>query len=214
MKIIMLGVPGAGKGTQAALLTEKLNVPHISTGDIFRANIRNRTPLGEEAKHYIDAGELVPDEVTIAMVIDRLDQPDCAEGYILDGFPRTLVQAEHLKEELDSRGTQIDHAVYIDVPDEEIVERMAGRRMCPKCGASYHIHHVPPRREGICDRCGEPLVTREDDMEETVRKRIAVYHDLTHPLTDYYEAQGILVTVDGTLPMKGVFQAILDGLGV
>lgn len=213
MKIVMLGAPGAGKGTQAKMLADQYAIPHISTGDIFRANIKEGTELGKKAKEFIDAGALVPDELTVDLVMDRIDHEDCKKGYILDGFPRTINQAEKLTEALGVKGGDIDYAVNVDVPDEAIVERMAGRRMCPNCGASYHVVNIPPKKDGICDRCGEELITRKDDQPETVKKRLAVYHEQTQPLYDYYKEKGLVVDVDGTKPMEEVFQAIVSRLG-
>ena len=213
MKIIMLGAPGAGKGTQAQRIAEKYGIPHISTGDIFRANIKNGTELGKKAKAFMDQGLLVPDELTVDLVMDRISQPDCKEGYILDGFPRTIPQAEALTEALAKKGEAIDFAIDVDVPDEKIVTRMAGRRACIKCGMTYHIVYAAPKKEGICDKCGAELVLRDDDKPETVQKRLAVYHEQTQPLIDYYKAQGILKSVDGTKPMDEVFSAIVGILG-
>ena len=213
MKIIMLGAPGAGKGTQAKKISDKYEIPHISTGDIFRANIKNGTDLGKKAKEYMDKGALVPDELTIDLVMDRLAQPDCEHGYILDGFPRTINQAEKLTEALSTHGGEIDYAVNVDVPDASIVHRMAGRRVCPACGASFHVEHIPPKKEGICDTCGGELILRDDDKPETVQKRLNVYHDQTQPLIDYYTRQGVLKTVDGTRDLNEVFQEIVDILG-
>lgn len=212
-KIIMLGAPGAGKGTQAKMLADKYGIPHISTGDIFRANIKNGTELGKKAKAYMDAGALVPDELTVDLVMDRLAKDDCVNGFILDGFPRTINQAQKLTEALEKGSGEIDWAVDVEVPDEEIVARMSGRRMCSSCGASYHIVHIPPKTEGVCDRCGEPLSIREDDKEETVRKRLAVYHDQTQPLIDYYTKKDRVLTIDGTQTMEAVFAAITSELG-
>ncbi|MBR1439791.1 MAG: adenylate kinase [Lachnospiraceae bacterium] len=208
MKIIMLGAPGAGKGTQAKMIAEKFAIPHISTGDIFRANIKNNTPLGQEAKKYMDEGKLVPDELTVKILLDRVAQDDCKNGYVLDGFPRTIPQAEVLDQELTKLNDQIDYAIDVDVPDENIVKRMSGRRACLTCGATYHIEHIPPKQEGICDKCGSELVQRDDDKEETVLNRLKVYHDQTQPLIDYYTKKNILKTVDGTVDMKDVFAAI------
>ena len=208
MKIIMLGAPGAGKGTQAAMISEKYGIPHISTGDIFRANIKNGTELGKEAKTYMDAGKLVPDELTVRILLDRVAQDDCKNGYVLDGFPRTIPQARVLDEELAKMQDHVDSAINVDVPDENIVGRMSGRRACLKCGATYHIEHLPPKKEGICDACGSKLVLRDDDKPETVQKRLAVYHEQTQPLIDYYAGQKILHTVDGTKDAKEVFAAI------
>ena len=209
MKIIMLGAPGAGKGTQAKMIADKYSVPHISTGDIFRANIKNGTALGMEAKTYMDAGKLVPDELTVKILLDRVAQEDCKNGYVLDGFPRTIPQAEVLDKALTELGDQVDYAINVDVPDENIVNRMSGRRACLACGATYHIVHVPPKAEGVCDRCGKELVLRDDDKPETVLNRLKVYHDQTQPLIDYYTEKGILKTVDGTVDMQDVFAAIV-----
>ena len=208
MKIIMLGAPGAGKGTQAKMIAEKYGVPHVSTGDIFRANIKNGTELGMEAKKYMDQGLLVPDELTVRILLDRVAQKDCENGYVLDGFPRTIPQAEVLDGALTELGDKIDYAIDVNVPDENIVRRMSGRRACLTCGATYHIEHIPPRQEGICDKCGSELVLRDDDKPETVKNRLAVYHEQTQPLIDFYEKKGVLRTVDGTLPMEEVFAAI------
>ncbi len=213
MKIIMLGAPGAGKGTQAKMLAEKYKIPHISTGDIFRANIKNGTELGRQAKEYMDKGLLVPDELTVKILLDRVAQADCSDGYVLDGFPRTIPQAEVLDEALTKLGEKIDFAINVDVPDENIVKRMSGRRACLKCGATYHIEHIPPKKEGICDTCGSELVLRDDDKPETVLSRLKVYHDQTQPLIDFYTAKGVLKTVDGTVDMKDVFSAIVKILG-
>lgn len=208
MKIIMLGAPGAGKGTQAKMIADKYGIPHVSTGDIFRANIKNGTELGMEAKKYMDQGLLVPDELTVKILLDRVAQEDCAGGYVLDGFPRTIPQAEVLDKALSELGDAIDYAINVDVPDENIVKRMSGRRACLACGATYHIEHIPPKEEGICDKCGQSLVLRDDDKPETVLNRLKVYHDQTQPLIDFYTEKGVLKTVDGTLDMKDVFAAI------
>lgn len=213
MKIIMLGAPGAGKGTQAKMIADKYGVPHISTGDIFRANIKNGTELGMEAKKYMDQGLLVPDELTVRILLDRVAQDDCKNGYVLDGFPRTIPQAEVLDCELTKLGDHIDYAINVDVPDENIVKRMSGRRACLTCGATYHIEHVPPKKEGICDVCGSKLVLRDDDKPETVKNRLNVYHEQTQPLIDFYTEKGVLKTVDGTVPMEEVFAAITAILG-
>lgn len=213
MKIIMLGAPGAGKGTQAKKIAEKYSIPHISTGDIFRANIKNGTELGRKAKEYMDQGLLVPDELTCDLVVDRIGQEDCANGYILDGFPRTIPQAEALTAALSKMGTSIDYAIDVDVPDDNIVNRMSGRRACVGCGATYHLVFNAPKKEGICDVCGEKLILRDDDQPETVQKRLTVYHDQTQPLLDYYRAAGVLKTVDGTVDMEDVFAAIVNILG-
>lgn len=213
MKVIMLGAPGAGKGTQAKMIAERYGVPHVSTGDIFRANIKNGTALGAEAKKYMDAGELVPDELTVRILLDRVAQEDCKNGYVLDGFPRTIPQAEVLDEALQKLGEQVDYAIDVDVPDENIVKRMSGRRACLSCGATYHIEHVPPKTADVCDQCGAALVLRDDDKPETVKNRLNVYHEQTQPLIAYYMKKGILRTVDGTRPMEDVFAAITAILG-
>lgn len=213
MKIIMLGAPGAGKGTQAKQIADKYQIPHISTGDIFRANIKNETELGKKAKTYMDQGLLVPDELTLELIIDRFKNPDCKNGYVLDGFPRTIPQAEALDAALAEQGDKIDFAINVDVPDENIVNRMAGRRACLSCGATYHIVHIPTKVEGICDRCQSPLVLRDDDKPETVMKRLSVYHDQTQPLIEYYSNKGVLKDVDGTKDMAEVFNVIVDILG-
>ncbi len=208
MKIIMLGAPGAGKGTQAKKIADNYGIPHISTGDIFRANIKNGTELGKKAKGYMDQGLLVPDELVVDLVVDRVQKEDCIKGYVLDGFPRTIPQAEALDAALTTLGTAMDYAIDVDVPDENIVRRMSGRRACVACGATYHIEHIPPKTEGICDRCGSTLILRDDDKPETVTKRLDVYHAQTQPLIDYYTNSGILKTVDGTKDMAEVFAAI------
>lgn len=209
MKIVMLGAPGAGKGTQAIKIADKYDIPHISTGDIFRANIKGGTELGQKAKSYIDKGELVPDEVTIGMLLDRIAQDDCTNGYVLDGFPRTIPQAESLTEALKSQGDQIDFALNIDVPDEAIIERMSGRRACPKCGATYHIVYAAPKTDNICDKCGTELIIRSDDKPETVKDRLNVYHQQTEPLIAYYKAAGVLREVDGTQELPKVFEDVV-----
>ena len=213
MKIIMLGAPGAGKGTQAKKIAEKYHIPHISTGDIFRANIKDGTELGKKAKTYMDQGLLVPDELTVDLVIDRVGQDDCKDGYILDGFPRTIPQAECLDAALEKRGEKVDFAINVEVPDENIVNRMSGRRACVGCGATYHIKYNPTKVDGVCDACGEKLVLRDDDKPETVQKRLGVYHDQTQPLIDYYTKSGVLKEVDATVDMEDVFQAIVEILG-
>ena len=213
MKIIMLGAPGAGKGTQAKKLAAKYEIPHISTGDIFRANIKNGTELGKKAKTYMDQGLLVPDELVVDLVVDRVNQDDCKNGYVLDGFPRTIPQAEALTEALAKMGQKMDYAIDVNVPDENIVRRMGGRRACVGCGATYHVEYAPTKKEGICDVCGAELILRDDDKPETVQKRLNVYHEQTQPLIDYYTEAGILKTVDGTVDIDDVFQAIVDILG-
>jgi len=213
MKIIMLGAPGAGKGTQAKKIADKYGIPHISTGDIFRANIKGGTELGMKAKSYMDQGQLVPDDVTIGMLLDRISEADCADGYVLDGFPRTIPQAESLTKALENRGEKMEYAIDVDVPDANIVSRMSGRRACLACGATYHIVTIPPKQEDICDGCGETLVQRGDDKPETVQKRLTVYHDQTQPLIEYYKQAGMLVTVDGTKDLNDVFADIVSVLG-
>lgn len=213
MKIIMLGAPGAGKGTQAKKIAEKYGIPHISTGDIFRANIKNQTELGKKAKGYMDQGMLVPDELTLELIMDRFAKEDCKNGYVLDGFPRTIPQAEALTKALADQQDAVDYAINVDVPDEAIVSRMSGRRACLSCGGTYHIKFNPTRVEGVCDACGGELVLRNDDKPETVQKRLDVYHEQTQPLINYYQNQNILKEVDGTLPLEEVFQAIIAILG-
>lgn len=213
MKIIMLGAPGAGKGTQAINIAKEYHIPHVSTGDIFRANIKNETKLGMEAKSYMDAGKLVPDELTIGMLLSRISEPDCKDGYVLDGFPRTIPQAESLKNALSARGEKIDFAVDIEVPDENIMNRMTGRRSCPKCGATYHVAFNPPKKENVCDECGSELVQRADDKPETVSSRLKVYHEQTQPLIEFYTKEGVLQRIDGTKSPKEVFAAITEVLG-
>lgn len=208
MKIIMLGAPGAGKGTQAEKICDRYQIPHISTGDIFRANIKNGTELGKKAKQYMDQGALVPDELTCDLVVDRISQPDCANGYVLDGFPRTIPQAEALDRALQARGEKVDFAIDVEVPDENIVKRMSGRRACLNCGATYHLMYKPPKKEGICDNCGSELVLRDDDKPETVQKRLEVYHAQTQPLIDFYQKAGVMHSVDGTQDIDKVFADI------
>ena len=213
MKIIMLGAPGAGKGTQAKKIADRYGIPHISTGDIFRANIKNDTELGKKAKSYMDAGNLVPDSLTLELVMDRIHQADCQNGYVFDGFPRTIPQAEALEEALAADGQSVDFAIDIEVPDENIVTRMSGRRACLSCGATYHTVFAPPKAEGVCDRCGGERTIRDDDRPETVNKRLGVYHQQTQPLIDFYQDKGCLVQVDGTKDVEEVFQNIRAILG-
>ena len=213
MKIIMLGAPGAGKGTQAKRLAEKFTIPHISTGDIFRANIKNGTELGKKAKGYMDQGLLVPDELVVDLVVDRIKQADCEKGYILDGYPRTIPHAEALDNALKAIDEMVDFAVNVEVPDSDIVSRMSGRRACLNCGATYHVVTIPTKVEGICDTCGSEIVLREDDKPETVLKRLEIYHNQTQPLIDYYTKQGILKEVDGRKNMTDTFEDILKVLG-
>lgn len=213
MKIIMLGAPGAGKGTQAKKIAEKYQIPHVSTGDIFRFNIKEGTELGRKAKEYMDQGALVPDELTIGMLMDRIQKEDCKDGYVLDGFPRTIPQAESLQKAITEMGQQIDFAINVDVSDENIINRMSGRRACISCGATYHIVYNPSKIPGVCDVCGSELVLRDDDKPETVKKRLSVYHDQTRPLIDYYKETGVLVNVEGTQELNKVFSDITDILG-
>lgn len=213
MKIIMLGAPGAGKGTQAEKIAEKYQVPHISTGDIFRSNIKNGTELGKKAKTYMDQGLLVPDELVVDLVVDRLKQADCEKGCILDGFPRTIPQAEALDAALKKDNDAVDFAIDIEVPDQAIIDRMSGRRACVNCGMTYHTQYMPPKTEGKCDKCGSDLILRDDDKPETVKKRLDVYHEQTQPLIDYYKKQGCLREVDGTKSMDEVASAIIGILG-
>lgn len=214
MRLILLGAPGAGKGTQAVNLSEKLSVPHISTGDIFRANIKNSTTLGILAKEYIDRGALVPDEVTVSIVMDRLQQEDCKNGFILDGFPRTIPQAIQLDKVLESWNTAIDNVVDIYVADSDIIKRLSGRRVCQECGMSYHMHYNLPKKEGVCDGCQSALIQREDDREETVLKRLKTYHDQTEPLFDFYKKQGKLLIVEGQEKIEETKYEMLKVLGI
>ena len=210
MKLILLGAPGAGKGTQAEILSGKLGIPTISTGNILRTAIKDQTPIGMEAKSYMDAGKLVPDSVIIGIVAQRLEQPDCQGGFILDGVPRTIGQAEAL----DAAGITFDHVLSIEISDEEIEERMSGRRVCQSCGAPYHVKAKPPKQEGVCDSCGGPLVQRDDDKPETVRKRLEVYHAETEPLKGYYEGKGILTPVANQDTIEGTTKVIMEALGI
>lgn len=208
MKLILLGAPGAGKGTQAEIISEKYNIPTISTGNIIRAALKNGTEMGLKAKSYIDAGELVPDEVVIGIIKERLSEADCKEGYILDGFPRTIPQAVAL----DDMGFVIDAALSIEVADAEIVKRMSGRRVCEKCGASYHTEYKKPDVEGVCNLCGGKLVIRKDDEPETVQNRLHVYHEQTEPLKDFYKGCGKLITVEGQDEVEDTTRLVLDAL--
>lgn len=211
MKIVLLGPPGAGKGTQAKSISNRYSIPHISTGDIFRKNISENTPLGIQAKAFMDKGQLVPDEVTINMVKDRLQDEDCKKGYLLDGFPRTVSQAEALKGFLSDRDESLDTALLIEVPNDFILERMTGRRVCPSCGASYHVK-FNPAKDGKCELCGSEVVQRKDDTEETVKERLEVYENQTQPLIDFYENDKVLSTVEGTKAINEVFESICDVL--
>ena len=208
MKLILLGAPGAGKGTQAERLCKTLEIPTISTGNILRAAIKNGTPTGLKAKSFMDAGQLVPDEVIIGIITERLAEEDCKNGYILDGVPRTIAQAEAMEQ----AGIVFDAVVSIEIADEEIMERMSGRRVCESCGASYHMVAVPPKQEGVCDSCGGALAQREDDRPETVRRRLEVYHQETEPLKDYYQAKGVLRTVDNQATIQATTEAMMEAL--
>ncbi|MCR3954742.1 MAG: adenylate kinase [Gudongella sp.] len=212
MRLVLLGPPGAGKGTQASAIVEKYNIPHISTGDIFRANIKEGTALGQEAKAYMDKGLLVPDELVVSIVKDRLLKDDCKEGFLLDGFPRTVGQAEALDSELAKMGIKLDRVININADPEILIERAVGRRICRECGATYHVKYNPPEVEGVCDKDGGELYQRDDDTEETVTTRINVYMEQTEPLIDYYKNQGLLMDVDGTKAIDEVFVDITSGL--
>lgn len=214
MKIILLGAPGAGKGTQAKLICEKLDIPHISTGDIFRANIKGNTPLGIKAKGFMDKGELVPDELTVEIVKDRLGNPDCAKGFILDGFPRTIPQAEYLDKVLTEMNINLDAALLIDVKDEDIIERMSGRRVCTNCGATYNIVFNPTKVEGICDACKSPVIQRADDAAETVLNRLDTYHKQTQPLINYYEKAGKLIVAQGASEVEETSARVMKALEI
>lgn len=212
MKVIMLGAPGAGKGTQAKKIATKYGIPHISTGDIFRENIKNKTELGSKAKVYIDKGLLVPDELVIELIMERFKAPDCKEGYVLDGFPRTIPQAKALDAALNKNNGRMEYAINVDVADEVIIDRMAGRRACLNCGRTYHLETLKPKVEGICDYCDTMLVLRDDDKPETVKKRLEVYHEQTQPLLEYYKEKGILHSVDGTGAIDDIYNEIIHVL--
>ncbi len=212
MYIIMLGAPGAGKGTQADILSQEMNLPHIASGDLFRQALEKRTGVGLLAKSHMDKGELVPDEITIKMILERIDQPDCGSGCLFDGFPRTLHQAKALDKALREQGRTIDKATYIEVPDEELVKRLSGRWLCRACQTPYHITNSPPETPGKCDRCGGELYQRSDDREETVKERLSVFLAQTVPILDYYEKQGKLIRVNGNLEMQGVARQIISAL--
>ena len=213
LRTILLGPPGAGKGTQAVKIVEKYGIPHISTGDIFRENINKGTELGKKAQEYMNKGELVPDDLVIAIATARLLEDDCKNGFLLDGFPRTVYQAEKLDEFLEAHNSKIDKVVDISVGKEELMIRLTGRRVCKKCGASYHIVNIPPKKEGVCDICGGPLIQRDDDNAETAANRIEVYEEQTRPLVDYYKKAGNLVLIDGTTGLENVFADIVRALG-
>lgn len=214
MRLILLGPPGAGKGTQASVLSGLLGVPHISTGDIFRRAIQEGTPLGKKVEAYLKSGGLVPDELTVEIVKERLSQPDCQRGFLLDGFPRTIPQAQALDAWLEARGEKLDAVINLQVSEEELMARLTGRRICPQCGATYHLKYDPPQRDEICDRCGSPLIQREDDRPETVSKRLATYRQQTQPLINYYKERNLLKGVDGNGDIQEVTQSIIQMLGV
>jgi adenylate kinase len=213
LKVVLLGPPGAGKGTQAKSICNRFSIPHVSTGDIFRKHISEMTPLGIEAKRNIDKGLLVPDDITIQLVEERLKQDDCQKGYLLDGFPRTVTQAEALDDFLDNIKDGLSTALLIDVPKDFIIDRMSGRRVCLSCGASYHVKYNPPINEGKCDICGSDIIQRKDDEENTVRNRLEIYDEQTQPLIDYYKQKNLLSVVDGTQAINDVFKSISDILG-
>ena len=213
MNMILLGPPGAGKGTQAVNIVDKYDVPHISTGDIFRENIKNGTELGKKAQEYMNRGELVPDELVCEIATDRLSREDCAEGFLLDGFPRTVFQAEKLDEFLTANGKKVDAVINLEVEKEELITRLTGRRVCRKCGASFHVVNIPPKTEGVCDYCGGELYQRDDDTVETAENRISVYDTQTKPLVDYYTKAGCIVNIDGATGLENVFADIVTALG-
>ena len=213
MKLVLLGAPGAGKGTHATHLSDDYGIPHISTGDIFRANLRNGTELGLKAKSYMDQGLLVPDELTVDLVLDRLKQDDCKNGFLLDGFPRTVYQAEKLDEFLAANGQKLDTVIDLEVGDEELMKRITGRRVCKECGATYHVVNFPPQVPGKCDKCGGVLIQRSDDNEETARNRISVYNKETKPLVDYYEKAGNIAHINGEISPEKTFEDIVKVLG-
>lgn len=213
MKIVLLGPPGAGKGTQAKFIAERYNIPHISTGDIFRKNIKEQTALGVKAKEFIDKGQLVPDELTVAIVEDRIKQDDCKNGFLLDGFPRTVAQADALKNALALMGSKLDHVVNIDVPEGNLIDRLTGRRVCPSCGASFHVIFNPPKKDNLCDYCEAELIQRADDSVDTVKSRLNVYQKQTQPLIEYYEVENLLRNIDGEQEITKVFEDICNILG-
>ena len=210
--ILLMGPPASGKGTQAVRLQDHLELPHVASGDLFRYNLKNETELGLRAKDYMERGDLVPDDITIAMVLDRLSRSDCAKGALLDGFPRTLAQAEALDRALAVKGHKIDLVLNIEVPQEELIARVTGRRLCRQCGASYHTRFSPPEESGVCDKCGGELYQRDDDTEAVARTRLEVYEDQTKPLINYYEAQGVLVDIDGDRSIDAVTESLLGAI--
>lgn len=213
LRTILLGPPGAGKGTQAVKIVEKYNIPHISTGDIFRANIKNGTELGKRAQEYMNKGQLVPDDLVVEIATTRLLEDDCKDGFLLDGFPRTVYQAEKLDEFLENHGQKLDKVINLEVESKELITRLTGRRVCKSCGASFHVVNIPPKKEGVCDLCGGELVQRADDTEETVKNRINVYQEQTMPLVEYYQKAGLLATIDGAKPLEETFASIVEALG-
>jgi len=213
LRTILLGAPGAGKGTQAAKIVEKYNIPHISTGDIFRDNIKRQTELGMRAQEYMNKGELVPDDLTCEIATTRLLEDDCKNGFLLDGFPRTVYQAEKLDEFLKAHGQNLDKVIDVEVDNEALIARLTGRRVCKNCGATFHVINIPPKEEGICDNCGNPLIQRDDDSEATARNRLSVYAEQTLPLIDFYKKQGVLVEIDGEGDPDKVFEAIAEAIG-
>ena len=213
IRTILLGPPGAGKGTQAAIIVKNNNIPHISTGDIFRENIKNGTELGKRAQEYMSKGELVPDDLVIEIATTRLLEDDCENGFILDGFPRTVHQAEELDKFLDEHGQELSTVINLEVPDDVLMKRLTGRRVCPKCSATFHIKEMPPKKEGICDICGDELIQRPDDNEETAGNRIDVYNRETKPLIEYYEKKGKIANIDGAAPLEVTSAAVAEALG-
>lgn len=212
MNLILLGPPGAGKGTQATRIIEKYNVPHISTGDIFRENIKNNTPLGQKAQEYMNKGELVPDQLVVDIALDRLSKDDCKNGFLLDGFPRTVFQADALDKFLKDQGRGIDLVINIEVEDKMLIERLDARRVCPTCAATYNVIGMPPKKEGVCDKCSDTLIQRKDDKKETVGNRIKVYHEQTSPLIDYYKEKGLIQDFDGMIGADALFDEIVKAL--
>lgn len=212
MNLILLGPPGAGKGTQATRIVEKYKVPHISTGDIFRENIKNNTPLGQKAQEYMNKGELVPDQLVVDIALDRLGKDDCKNGFLLDGFPRTVFQADALDKFLKDQGRGIDLVINIEVEDKMLIERLDARRVCPTCAATYNVIGMPPKKEGICDKCNDTLIQRKDDKKETVGNRIKVYHEQTSPLIDYYKEKGLIKDFDGMIGADALFDEIVKAI--